>query len=150
MKRIPITPRADWQRKVESVGLTFHTLDNGEPYWDESAYYSFSLAEIDQIETATLALNDLSLQAVEHILKNNLWDDFQIPQPFVDYIRRSWDEDEITIVGRFDLLYDGINPPKMIEHNASTPTALTGSCCRPVVLAARRAQGRSIQLAANG
>ena len=48
MKRIPITPRPDWQRKVESVGLTFHTLETGQPYWDESACYVFSLAEIDQ------------------------------------------------------------------------------------------------------
>jgi len=124
MKRIPMSPRSDWQRKVESVGLTFHTLDDGTPYWDESACYSVTLAEIDQIEMATLSLNDLCLQAVEHILKNDLWDDFQIPPEFVDFIRRSWDADEITIVGRFDLLYDGINPPKMIEYNADTPTAL--------------------------
>ena len=46
MRRIAITPRADWQARVEGQGLHFHTPDQ-QPYWDESAYYSFSLAQID-------------------------------------------------------------------------------------------------------
>ncbi len=124
MQRVPLTPRPDWQRKVESVGLTFHTTDTGEPYWDESACYVFSSAEIDQIELATTTLNDLCLQAIEHIFKQNLWEDFQIPAEFVPFIRKSWDDEEISIVGRFDLLFDGVNPPKLIEYNADTPTAL--------------------------
>jgi glutathionylspermidine synthase len=124
MQRISITPRANWQRRVESVGLTYHTLGAGEPYWDESACYVFSLAEIDQIELATYELNDLCLKAVEHVLRHNLLEQFQISPAFVDYVRKSWDEDEITIVGRFDLLYDGVHPPKLVEYNADTPTAL--------------------------
>jgi glutathionylspermidine synthase len=124
MQRVPLNPRPDWQRRVESVGLSFHTLEDGEPYWDESACYVFTSAEIDRIEAATYALNDLCLQAVEHVLRHDLWADFQIPPAFIDYIRKSWDEDEITIVGRFDLLYDGVNPPKLAEYNADTPTAL--------------------------
>jgi glutathionylspermidine synthase len=119
-----MTPRPDWQRRVESVGLTFHTLDDGEPYWDESACYTFTLAEIDQIELATITLNDLCLEAVEHIIEHDLWERFEIPPAFADYICKSWDEDEITIVGRFDLAYDGVQPPKMLEYNADTPTAL--------------------------
>src|ERR1019366_1528491 len=125
MQRIPLTPRPDWQRRVHSVGLTFHPTDDAHPYWDESACYIFTAAEIDQIEIATCALNDLCLKAVEHILRHSLWKDFEIPRGFDDYIRKSWDEDEITIVGRFDLLYDGgANPPKLAEYNADTPTAL--------------------------
>ena len=124
MRRVPLTPRTDWQRRVESVGLAFHTLDSGEPYWDESACYLCSPKEIDQIEIATYTLNDLCLKAVDHILSHNLWNEFQIPAGFEDFIRRSWDEDEISIVGRFDLLYDGVNPPKLAEYNADTPTAL--------------------------
>jgi len=53
-----------------------------------------------------------------------LWEEFQIPPAFVDFIRKSWDDDEISIVGRFDLLFDGVNPPKLVEYNADTPTAL--------------------------
>ena len=45
MQRIPLTPREDWQQTVESQGLIFHTLENGTPYWDESAAYQFTAAE---------------------------------------------------------------------------------------------------------
>ena len=124
MQRLPLTPRPDWQRRVESVGLAYHTTDDGQPYWDESACYVFTSTEIDQIESATYALNDLCLKGVEHVLKHDLWDDFQIPPSFVDFIRKSWGEDEISIVGRFDLLFDGVHPPKLAEYNADTPTAL--------------------------
>jgi glutathionylspermidine synthase len=124
MQRLPLTPRPDWQRRVESVGLTYHTLDDGKPYWDESACYVFTAAEIDQIEAATYALNDLCLKAVEHILRHDLWNEFQIPPGFDEVIRKSWDEDEISIVGRFDLLHDGVNLPRLAEYNADTPTAL--------------------------
>ena len=124
MQRLAIQPRRDWQHAVESVGLTFHTTDDGAPYWDESACYEFTSAEIDAIEKATYALNELCLQVVEHIVRHNLWDRFQIPPPFVDYLRHSWADEEITIVGRFDLLYDGVQPPKLLEYNADTPTAL--------------------------
>jgi glutathionylspermidine synthase len=124
MRRIPLGARPNWQKKVEALGLAFHTTDTGERYWDESACYEFTAAEIDVIEKATYALNDLCLKAVEHILTRELWEEFQIPRPFVEFIRKSWDEEEISIVGRFDLLYDGVAPPKLAEFNADTPTAL--------------------------
>jgi len=124
MQRIESTPRPNWQKLVESVGLSFHTTDDGKSYWDESAYYLFQLPEINQLESATYALNDLCLKAVEHIVERDLWNDFQIPPHFVEPIRKSWADDEVSIVGRFDLLYDGINPPKLAEYNADTPTAL--------------------------
>ena len=52
MQRISLTPRQNWQQTVESQGLTFHTLENGTPYWDESAAYKFTAAEIDTLEAA--------------------------------------------------------------------------------------------------
>jgi glutathionylspermidine synthase len=39
-------------------------------------------------------------------------------------IERSWENDEPSILGRFDLAYDGHSPPKLLEYNADTPTAL--------------------------
>lgn len=32
MRREIITPRSNWPKKVEALGLDFHTQD-GEPYW---------------------------------------------------------------------------------------------------------------------
>src|SRR6266478_5501570 len=58
MQRIALTPRDNWQQKVESVGLTFHTLENGTPYWDESAAYQFTAAEIDTLEAIEWAWNN--------------------------------------------------------------------------------------------
>jgi glutathionylspermidine synthase len=123
MLRVATAPRADWQKIVEAQGLTFHTL-GGEPYWDESAYYLFEAPEIDAIEAATYQLDAMCLQAVEHVLTENRLAEFDIPEPFHDYVRRSWEFDEHTIYGRFDLSYDGQGPPKLLEYNADTPTAL--------------------------
>ena len=53
MRRLTVNPRPDWQRRVEKIGLTFHTLADGTPYWDESAYWQFTSAEIDRLEAAT-------------------------------------------------------------------------------------------------
>ena len=127
MERLSSTPRIDWQQKVERQGFIFHTLEQeggNVPYWDESAYYRFSSREIDEIERASYALNDMCLAAVEHVLANNLLDRFLIPQPFHNYVRASWEQDEHTVYGRFDFSYDGVHPPKLLEYNADTPTAL--------------------------
>jgi glutathionylspermidine synthase len=124
MQRLTCTPRPDWQKRVEQQGLVFHTSDTGRPYWDESAYYVFSSAEIDTLEQATYALDKLCLQAVEELLRQERFDEFQIPPEFIPWIKRSWEADEQSIYGRFDLLFDGSAPPKLIEYNADTPTAL--------------------------
>lgn len=42
----------------------------------------------------------------------------------VPFVRQSWERDEHTIYGRFDLAYDGSGAPKLLEYNADTPTAL--------------------------
>jgi glutathionylspermidine synthase len=129
MQRLSITPRADWQKTVESQGLEYHTpLDEEEqpqPWWDESVYYRFTSAEVDLLESATYALDKMCLDAVEHVIAENLFSRLHIPEQFVPLIRRSWEENEITIYGRFDMAFPGGNePPKLLEYNADTPTAL--------------------------
>ena len=116
-------PRLDWQKTVESQGLLYHTAD-GVPYWDESAYYEFTSAEIDELENATYALDKLCLAAVEHVIAHDLFDRFLIPPDYRDWICRSWEQDEHTLYGRFDLAYDGEFSPKLLEYNADTPTSL--------------------------
>jgi len=123
MERLITPPRFDWQAKVEANGLNYHTID-GQPYWDETAYYSFSSSEIDEIESATAELHELCIKAAEHVISNKLYSKLMIPPQAVPLIERSWDNDEPSILGRFDLAYDGHSPPKMLEYNADTPTAL--------------------------
>lgn len=121
MKRNKIEPRNNWQNKVEELGFGFHTTNL--PYWDESAYYSFSLNEIEEIERVTLELWDLCLEAVQFVIDEKLYDKFHIPGWMIPHIERSWHEDHPSIYGRFDFGYDGKNL-KMFEFNADTPTSL--------------------------
>src|SRR5690242_14089553 len=126
MLRVRTTPRKNWQKTVESQGFFYHSIDE-KPYWDESVCYQFVSAQIDQIEQATYALNEICLAAVDHVIENNLLEQFQIPPAFHDWVRNSWERDELTIYGRFDLAYDGAHPPKLLEFNADTPTSLLES-----------------------
>ena len=57
MRRHVIDPRPHWQRIVEEQGLVYpltrYPDDSLRPYWDESAYYSFSLAEVEAMVAAS-------------------------------------------------------------------------------------------------
>ena len=123
MERTPSTVRANWQTRVEEQGFVFHTADE-QPYWDESACYRFTPSEIDTIEAASYALDKMCLEAVQFVIDSNLYELFAIPAAFRPWIAQSWDRDEHTIYGRFDLAFDGRSPPKMLEYNADTPTSL--------------------------
>src|SRR5437899_1841892 len=52
IERRAIAPRADWQAKAEAVGMIFHHT-HGEVYWNESAHYRLTSADVELIETAT-------------------------------------------------------------------------------------------------
>jgi glutathionylspermidine synthase len=121
MKRVPINPRNNWQAAVEKLGFGFHTTN--VPYWDETAYYEFAMDEILHIEKVTAELWDLCLGAVQHVMDNNLYHLFNIPQQFIPYIERTWTEDHAAIYGRFDLCYKN-GQVKLLEFNADTPTSL--------------------------
>jgi glutathionylspermidine synthase len=108
---------------VASQGLTFHTPE-GEPYWDESVCYRFSAGEVDCIEAATNELQELCLQAGQYIIDNRRYADLRIPDAAIPFIERAWEKEPPSIYGRFDLAFDGSNPPKMLEYNANTPTSL--------------------------
>ena len=123
MKRHLCQPRSDWREKVESVGLTFHSHDTG-PYWDESASYELTRAEVDELERAANTLHFLCIDAAEAVIQNNWWARLEIPEAAVPCILKSWERDDFSLYGRFDFAYDGVTPPKLLEYNADTPTAL--------------------------
>jgi glutathionylspermidine synthase len=123
MKRHVCQPRPDWREKVERVGLTFHSHDTG-PYWDESAAYELTRAEVDELEGAANRLHFLCIDAAEAVIKNGWWARLSIPAAAVPVILQSWERDDFSLYGRFDLAYDGVTPPKLLEYNADTPTGL--------------------------
>ena len=116
-------PRDNWQHRVESVGMIYHTID-GETYWDESACYRFNRSQIDALDIATAELQERCIEAVELVIRRDLFNRLCIPDSFKKAVIRSWDMDEPTIYGRFDLSYNGHGQPRMLEYNADTPTAL--------------------------
>jgi glutathionylspermidine synthase len=123
VRRLTIDPRPNWQKKVEQYGFMFHTL-RGEPYWDESACYQFTTYEIDKLEEATQTLHQMCLDLVQEVIDRRMFGLFLVPQDYEEYVIRSWESDEPSVYGRFDLGYDGVGPPKLLEYNADTPTAL--------------------------
>jgi len=122
MERIKIKPRHNYIKKLEKISFNFHST-NGL-YWDESAYYKFNLFEINEIEEATNKLYEMCLTAVQHVIDNDLFDKLNINRNLIPLILRSWENDEPSIYGRFDLAYDGLRPPKMLEFNGDTPGTL--------------------------
>ncbi|EHQ24592.1 glutathionylspermidine synthase family protein [Mucilaginibacter paludis] len=122
MQRLTTTPRNNWQKAVEALGFNFHTTD--VPYWDETAYYTFTLPEVEKLESVSAELWEMCVAAVQHVIDHNLFDVFKISAFIIPHIIDSWNNDAPAIYGRFDLWYDGIAEPKLIEFNADTPTSL--------------------------
>jgi glutathionylspermidine synthase len=122
MRRVRTTPRADWQKKVEEAGLTWHTGE--QVYWDESAFYEFTAKEVDVLEAATNELEAMTLAAAQHIMDDRMYSRMGIPDLAIPLIEKSWEAEPPSLYGRFDVAYDGRNPPKLLEYNADTPTSL--------------------------
>jgi len=126
VKRLPVTPRPDWRERVErDLGFAFHTID-GQPYWDETACYVFDAAEIDSIEDATSDIEQMALELVDRVVDagEEAYQKLRIPPAAWEAIDGSWKAGAKNIYGRFDFSYDGKGPPRLLEYNADTPTAL--------------------------
>jgi glutathionylspermidine synthase len=125
VERHAIAPRADWQGIVESQGLIWHS-DGGEPYWDESGYYSFPLAEVEKIEAATEEVYRLFVEAGDAITAEpEMMAMFGIPDWCHNAVRSAWEVEPPALnYGRFDFGYNGEGEPKLFEFNCDTPTAM--------------------------
>ncbi len=125
MKKIAIEPRPGWREYAESVGFDFHTFD-GEPYWDETAYYQFSLQQIEQdLEAPTEELHQMALSLIPDILADEQkLIALDVPQAYWDWLAESWRNQQPHLYGRLDLAYNGTGPAKLLELNYDTPTSL--------------------------
>jgi len=125
MQRIICPERDDWHATAESTGFDFHTID-GERYWDERAYYAFSLGEIEhEIEAPTGEIDAMCLELVGKAVDDEKYlRRLKIPEAFWPLISESWHQDEASLYGRLDLSFDGKNPAKLLEYNADTPTSI--------------------------
>lgn len=125
MKRISVSERPNWRAYAEEVGFNFHTID-GEPYWDETAYYQFNYRQIEEdLEAPTEELHQMTLDMVGDITRSEeMLTQLNIPRDFWSYIWNSWNKGEPHLYGRIDLAYNGAGAAKLIELNYDTPTSL--------------------------
>ncbi len=121
MVRRTCARRKGWEGIVESQGLAWH---QHVEYWNESAYYEFTAAEVDVLEAATNELHARCLEAVQHVIDNKLHSKFGYSDETARLIEWSWEKEPPSLYGRFDLAWDGSGAPKMLEYNADTPTSL--------------------------
>ncbi|WP_085674737.1 MULTISPECIES: glutathionylspermidine synthase family protein [unclassified Pseudomonas] len=125
MRKVELAERPDWRTTALREGFAFHTID-GERYWDERGYYQFSEAQVvHDLHGPTTELHAMCLDAVGRIVESEaLMARLAIPPAFFDLVRRSWQEGQAHLYGRFDFSYDGNGPAKLIEANYDTPTSL--------------------------
>lgn len=125
MQRVRIAERPNWRARADEAGFRFHTID-GRPYWDETAYYAFTLRQIENdIEDPSAELHQMALALVEEVVASDtLMERLAIPAYYRQWIADSWHKRHPHLYGRLDLAYDGTGPAKLYELNYDTPTSL--------------------------
>ena len=117
--------RPGWRQQAESLGFRFHSI-GGQPYWDESVHYRFTLPQLESgIEPPTQEIHELCMDLVGRAVRDEEYlRRLALPERFWDLIRSSWVRGEPHLYGRMDFAYDGENPAKLFEMNYDTPTSL--------------------------
>ncbi|MCA0996753.1 glutathionylspermidine synthase family protein [Alloyangia pacifica] len=125
MEKINLPERAGWRDKAEELGFSFADM-HGEPYWDETSAYRFTLRQIeDDLEDPSTELHGMCREAAAAITASEeLMTRLGIPAEHWDLVAESWQRGDPEIYGRFDFAYDGQGPAKLLEYNADTPTSL--------------------------
>ena len=125
MQRISVTERPDLARAAAEHGFEY-LAGQGIAGWDESAYYRFTLSQIeDDLEAPAEQIEGMCFEVVERAVNDEtVLRRLGIPEPFWDYVAQSWRNHERNLYGRMDLSYGGDGPAKLLEYNADTPTVL--------------------------
>jgi glutathionylspermidine synthase len=125
MKRVACPERCDWRQTADDCGFDFCEI-GAERYWDERAYYQFSLKEIEvDIEQATAEIEAMCLELVDRALADDaILTRLKIPPAFWPLLHDSWQREDGSLYGRLDLSFSGQGPAKLLEYNADTPTSI--------------------------
>ncbi|MBZ5488498.1 glutathionylspermidine synthase family protein [Halomonas aquamarina] len=125
MLRIDVAERPNWKTLAHELGFHFHTID-GEPYWKESAYYQFTLEQVERdIEAPTEELHEMCMELVDRVCHSNaLMQRLALPEFMWDTIHDSWVSGQPHLYGRMDFAYSGQGHAKLLELNYDTPTSL--------------------------
>jgi glutathionylspermidine synthase len=124
IRSFAVSPRADWQTRVEALGLREPFLADGSPYWVEERGYAIDRAQIDLLYDAAAELERLCLAAVDHVVQHDLFDSFDLSPVAARLAGDSWDRKARNLIGRFDLAFVPGQAPKLLEYNADGAVAL--------------------------
>lgn len=126
MQRLTLPPRPNWEARLQEVGFTWYapTPEHPVPYWGEDACYALSAAQAARLQRDAQTLTHMVLDATGHAIERGRLAELGIPAFLHAAVRDSWDRDDPSVYMRLDLAYDGVNPPKLLEVNAQTPTSL--------------------------
>ena len=125
MKRVPQIPRTNWQTRLERIGFNFHSMDG--LYWREDYAYEFGMTQIDMLDDASVEMHQLCQSVLSDIIRSGDARAFGWSDAVWNDIVASYHAHELSLYGRFDWVYDGVSPPKLLEYNADTPTSLIES-----------------------
>lgn len=123
MRRFELDPRPDWQSRLTELGMDL-SQPAVSPYWAEDAAYEFREAQVEAIYEAARDLEAMVREAVDFVFRKDRCRDLGIDDALAASAALSWGQREPSLYGRFDLCFDGAQPPKLFEYNADTPTAL--------------------------
>jgi len=125
MHRIPVVQRPGLKETAREHGYEFRAGD-GIPYWDETAYYRFTLSQIEgDLEKPAEEIDAMCFQLLDQSLSDEtVYQRLSIPEAYWDYVADSWRNREKDLLGRLDFSYDGAGDAKLLEYNADTPTTL--------------------------
>ena len=125
MHRIATSQRLQLREAAIEHGYEYSD-ESGVPYWDETAYYQFTLKQIESdIEGAAREIEAMCHQLLDRAVDDDaIYREMHIPEAHWDYISESWRTREKDLYGRMDFSYDGNGAPKLLEYNADTPTTL--------------------------
>ena len=125
MLRIESKERPHWRTLAKEYGFGFHSMYD-QPYWDETAYYQFTLEQIERdLEDPTEEIHQMCLEVVDTVIRDEYWlRRFQIPEAMWQNVLDSWQRKEPSLYSRLDFAYDGKGHAKLYENNADTPTSL--------------------------
>ena len=89
MHRHSLTPRPDWRDRARMLGFAYAEIA-GEPYWDETACWEFTAAEVDLLDDATAELERLARAAAEQAIRQNRRAMLGIPEAVWPLLVKSW------------------------------------------------------------
>ena len=114
MHRIPVVERPDLKETALEHGYVYRAGD-GIPYWDETAYYRFTLRQIEEdLEKPAGEIDEMCFQLLDHSLADEtVYRRLRIPEEYWDYVADSWRNREKDLYGRLDFSYDGAGDAKL-------------------------------------